>query len=207
MGLLDRGRRKQTLSEGIEGTAKIVDLETKHRFSGSRGESQAEPWLWESMYDSVAPTKYRLELEVTVPGRDPYRVRGEFRAPNKAERTGLTRTSLSRGLELPVRVDPGDSDRVEIDWDRFAALPDRKKALGDARVSRQNEVIKQKLEGHPKQQAQMWEGNRMAVQAWAGAVKAENMSREEFEETVRLEVDSGRMDPADAEAARKTLDG
>jgi len=207
MGLLDRGRRKRTLSEGIEGTAKIVDLETRHRFSGSRGESQGEPWLWESMYDSFAPTKYRLELEVTVPGRDPYRVRGEFRAPHKAERTGLTRASLSRGLELPVRVDPGDDSKVEVDWDRFAASPDRKQALDGARQSRQAEVVKGQLESKPELQAKMQAGNRQALAAWVGAVKMGNMSREEFERDVQLELDNGRMDPADAEAARKSLDG
>ena len=207
MGLLDRGRRKRVLAEGVEGTAKIVDLETHHRLTGSRGESQSEPWPWEAAYDSFAPTKYTLELEVTIPGRDPYRVKGRFRAPHKAERTGLTRASLSKGLELPVRVDPADQNRVEVDWDRFAASPDRKEALGDARVSRQNEVIRQKLEAKPEQQAKMWAQNKGTALAWAGAVKAGNMSREEFEQNVQQEVDSGRMDPADAEAGRAELDG
>lgn len=40
----------------------------------------------------------------------------------------------------------------------------------------------------------------------AEAVLAGNVSREEFEEYVTLEVECGRMDPADAEAARAKLD-
>ena len=205
MRLLDRGGRKRLLADGIEATAKIVDLETHHR-GGNPRESQGEPWLWEAAYDSFAATRYTLELEVTIPGRDRYRVRGKFRAPHKAERTGLTRASLSRGLELPVRVDPGDETKVEVDWDRFAGAPDRKEALQDARVSRQNEVIKQQLEGKPEKQAKMWAQNKGTALAWAGAVKMGNLSREEFEQTIQLEVDNGRMDPADAEAARAQLD-
>jgi hypothetical protein len=33
-----------------------------------------------------------------------------------------------------------------------------------------------------------------------------SMSREEFEANVNQEIETGRMDPADAEAARSTLD-
>jgi len=41
---------------------------------------------------------------------------------------------------------------------------------------------------------------------WVEAVRLGNMSREEFEETVTQEVETGRMDPADADAARAELD-
>jgi len=143
---------------------------------------------------------------VTLPGRDPYRVKGRFKAPAKAERTGLTRTSLSRGMELPVRADPDDANRVEIDWDRFMASPDRKQALGQARVSRQAEVLKGEMAKKPKFQQKLWTQNKQAAAAWVGAVRMGNMSREEFEQTVQLEVDSGRMDPADAADARAQLD-
>ena len=39
-----------------------------------------------------------------------------------------------------------------------------------------------------------------------GAVQAGNMSRDEFDRTLELEVANGRMDPADAEAARGALE-
>ena len=203
MGLLRRGRDRE-IKGGIEGTAKIVDLE-QHNLTGKANDGDS--YVWEEAIEAFGKSKYELELEVTVPGREPYRVRDSFKVPAKAERTGLTRASLSRGLELPVRVDPSDQSRVEVDWDRFAASPDRRQALDQARQSRQAEVVKQQLSSKPEQQAQFHAQNRQALAAWVGAVKMGNMSREEFDETVQLEVDSGRMDPADAEAARKTLDG
>lgn len=55
-------------------------------------------------------------------------------------------------------------------------------------------------------QAQLWANNRRAVQGWIGAVRAGLLSRDDFERTVTGEVESGRMDPADAQAARQTLD-
>ena len=203
MGLLRRGRDRG-IEGGIEGTAKILALDRDADWTGKP--QDGESWWWEDAYDVLAKKGYELDLEVTLPGREPYRVRGRFKVPAKAERTGFVRGSLNPGLELPVRVDPADPDRVEVDWDRFAADPDREGALQDARVSRQNEQIRRQLEAKPKIQAKMWENNRGTARAWAGAVKAGNMSREEFERNVQQEVDSGRMDPADAEAGRAALD-
>jgi hypothetical protein len=59
----------------------------------------------------------------------------------------------------------------------------------------------------PELQQQMWAQNKQAAAAWVVAVRMGNMSREEFEREIQLEVDNGRMDPADAEAARAELDG
>ena len=101
-----------------------------------------------------------LELEVTLPGEDPYRVSGSFKVPAKAERTGLTRGSLSRGLDLPVRVDPANRERVEIDWERFAASPERRHALEEARILRQADVMSAQLAKNPKLQAQLWKQNK-----------------------------------------------
>jgi hypothetical protein len=201
MRLLGGGRHRM-VEDAIEGTAKVVDLAQFHRTGKPR---DGDSWWWEDASEALGKSKYTLELEVTLSGREPYRVKGTFKVPAKAERTGLTRTSLSRGLQLPVRVDPSDPERVEIDWDRFALDPGRKQALGDARVSRQNEVLKAQIERKPKMQAKMWAQNKQAAAAWVEAVKAGNMSSEELETSLRQEVDSGRMDPADAEAARIAL--
>ena len=48
---------------------------------------------------------------------------------------------------------------------------------------------------------------RSATMAWAEAVQLGNLTRGEFEQQFTLEVDHGRMDPADAAAARANLDG
>jgi hypothetical protein len=63
------------------------------------------------------------------------------------------------------------------------------------------------LDANPELAQQLRANNATAVVAWARAVQAGKMSREEFDKTVDLEVKVGRMDPADAEAARATLEG
>ena len=53
----------------------------------------------------------------------------------------------------------------------------------------------------------MRDGRASAAMAWAEAVVLGDLTREQFEQQLTLEVDHGRMDPADAAAARATLDG
>jgi hypothetical protein len=154
---------------------------------------------------------YRFVLEVRVPDWEPYEVKGTYKVPRKAENTGLLAGGVGKplqaGLELPVRVEPSDSASVVIDWDKFLAAPGRKDAQRAATQSAKNRQLAKQLGANPKQQAKMWANNKMAVSSWVAAVKGGNLSRDEFEETVTLEVETGRMDPADAEAARKSLDG
>lgn len=57
-----------------------------------------------------------LELDVTVPGRQPYPVKtGEF--INNA-----SAGSVSPGRELQVKVDPTDPQRVAVDWEASLRL-------------------------------------------------------------------------------------
>jgi hypothetical protein len=86
------------------------------------------------------------------------------------------------------------------------STPGRKQAQEDATTARQHAQLKEQNERDPKKQAEHWERNRGVAQVWAEAVKIGNLSREDFEQSVRTEVDSGRMDPAEAEAARAKLD-
>ena len=67
-------------------------------------------------------------------------------------------------------------------------------------------MLYHRRERNPTLAEKLRTGNRQAVQGWAGAVRGGSMSREEFESNVELEVATGRMDPADAERARATLD-
>lgn len=150
-------------------------------------------------------------LEVRIPDRDPYEVEGKFEVPRKAENTGLLPGAIGKplgpGLELPVTVDAADSKLVEIDWERYLKTPGRKEAQRAATQSARNRQMAEQLERNPKVAEKVRTQNRVAVQSWAAAVKAGSLSREEFEQTVSLEVETGRMDPADAEAARAELDG
>jgi hypothetical protein len=202
MGLFDRG--KPGAKGGTEGTAVILESEANPGTLTSASESQA---MFIDM-NFLGSRKYRFALEVRLPEQDPYRVEGVFKVPKRAENTGLLETgALQPGIELPVRVDPGDPEAVEIDWDAYRSTPGRQQAHRDASASRQHSLLREQLEKDPKKQAKHWEANKGVVQAWVGAVQMGNLSREDFEQSVKIEVDSGRMDPADAEAARATLDG
>jgi hypothetical protein len=151
---------------------------------------------------------YSLTLEVRLAGRAPYEVTDRFDVPRNAENLSFfdTANMLKPGLELPVRVNAADAGRVAIDWDRFLADPGRKKAVKAAKEAGQRANVANAVAKDPKLQARMWANNRMAVQSWVGAVRADQMSRAQFDTTATGEVESGRMDPADAEAARRALD-
>jgi hypothetical protein len=188
----------------VEATALIRESERSGRAFGQFSDFE--------VVNRFGKRTYTLVLEVRIPDREPYEVEGTFNVPRKAENTGLlplpgkVGRPLQPGIELPVSVDPADTASVEIDWDRYLAQPGRKEAQRAASDSARNRQMAEQLKKNPKVANKMIEGNRMAVQSWAAAVKAGNMSREDFEETVNLELETGRMDPADAEAARQSLD-
>lgn len=101
----------------------------------------------------------------------------------------------------------GPETILDLDWDRFVDDPRRKQAVKEAGAARKRSQVAQQVAKNPKMPAKMQANNRIAVQAWTHAVQAGQMTREEFETTVTGEVVSGRMDPADAQAARQALDG
>jgi hypothetical protein len=51
----------------------------------------------------------KLDLEVHPETRAPYRVANEYLVPGAV--------ALAPGLELEVRIDPGDPAKIAIDWD------------------------------------------------------------------------------------------
>ncbi len=202
MGLLKRDDRERP-DRRIDGTAVIRESE---RFGAAFGQfSDFE------LVNRFGTRKYRLMLEVRLPEHDPYEIEAEFKVPRKAENTGFIAggigTPLNPGLELPVRVDAIDPASVEIDWDKFLASPERKEAQRAVNQSAYNRAVAEQLKRNPKQAEKARANNKVAVRGWAAAVRSGQMTREQFEETVKLEVETGRMDPADAESARASLDG
>ena len=187
----------------LEGTAVIRESETDQP-----QDTDDSWWSLDFGFNVIGKRPYRFRLEVRIPGREPYEVHDKFKVPRKVENTGFfsRANKLQPGIELPVRVSSADPTDVEVDWDAFLASPGRKQAIKDARLAFQNAHLKEQYARNPEMLAKLQEGNRGAVQAWANAVRAGSMSREEFEKTVALEVDTGRMDPAAAEAARRSLD-
>ena len=195
------GRRAP--GSGIEGTAVIVD-------SRREGEpfQHGEPWPWEIGLNRHGRRRYWFVLEVRIPGRDPYQVTGEFKVPRRVENVSFFNVAnqLGPGLELPVRVDESDSAVLAIDWERFESAPGRKQAVRAAAETARRGAMRRQLESKPELAQKMRANNRQAVEAWVSAVRAGHVSREQFERTVDLEVEAGRMDPADAEAGRRALE-
>lgn len=190
---LFRRWRSVSIENGVEGRAKI-------RVS----EPSGEPGLRENSGDSIFELElnrfgtraYRLVLDVELEGEPPFEVDGTFHVPRRAENTGLLAgsvgNSLKPGLELPVVVDPRDRTRVEVDWKKFLAAPERKAAQ---KQTEQDAYDRALAKTH----------NKAAVKAWAEMVQAGELSRETFERNVAAEIEGGRMDPADAEKARAKL--
>jgi hypothetical protein len=205
MGLFDRRKIREG---GIAGTAVIREARQIEEHGDERG--QRGQYLLNDLRDAGFWGKhsYVLTLEVQLPDREPYEVTGEFKTPAKAGRTGtLSHRGLQPGLSLPVKADRGDPQRLEIDWDAFLASPDRKDAVKRAVQDERANANKRMLDANPDLAQKLRAGNAVAVHTWAAAVKSGKMSREQFDKTVDGEVRVGRMDPADAEAARATLDG
>jgi hypothetical protein len=207
VGLFDRSS-KTILERGIAGTAVICESRKIEDGTDERG--QRGQFMLNDMRDAGLWGKHRydLTLEIQIPETEPYEVSGRFRTPAKAGRTGLvSHRGLQPGLQLPVKVDPNDPQQIAIDWDAFLASPDREAAVKEAAQGESVNANKRMLEANPELAQQLRDNNAVAVVSWARAVNAGKMSRAEFDKTVDLEVRAGRMDPADAEAARATLDG
>ena len=58
-----------------------------------------------------------IDMEVHVPGRQPYRVNNQYMVPAGA--------TLGQGVSLPIRVDPNDPAKIAIDWESAQQAPSR----------------------------------------------------------------------------------
>jgi len=92
-----QGDQSRVLSEGIAAQGVIVGMGTPAR----------------------GAMKYNLDidLEVHVPGREPYRVANEYIVPAAAQ--------IGPGVTLPIRVDASDQSKIAIDWNQAARPPER----------------------------------------------------------------------------------
>ena len=200
----NRGRLR-ALDGAPEGVAVVRASNTVGRSGGTDSSGDT---IFDLDLNIVGTRAYQFTLEVRVPGHDPYEVNGRFDVPRKAENVGpFSRgNTLKPGVELPVRVDPTAPTIVAIDWDGFLGDPGRKKAVKDASDAGRRRGGAQQLAKNPKLQATHRAANRDAVGMWVYEVQAGRMSREEFDATVNVELESGRMDPADADAAWAVLD-
>jgi hypothetical protein len=208
MGLFDRGTKK-ILERGIPGTAVIREAR-KIEDDGTDEHGQRGEFLLNDLRDAGFWGKhsYDFTLDVRVADAEPYEVTGRFKTPAKAGRTGLlSHRGLNPGIELPVKVDREDPQLVAVDWEAFLADPASKAAVKQAASEGSVSDYQQMLDANPELAQTLRRGNSVAVFGWVGEVQNGNMSRAEFDKTVDLEVKTGRMDPADAAAARAKLGG
>jgi hypothetical protein len=58
-----------------------------------------------------------IDMEIHVPGREPYRVNNQYMVPATA--------TLGPGVKLPVKVDANDQAKIAIDWQNADTAPAR----------------------------------------------------------------------------------
>lgn len=92
-----QGDKGKLLAEGIAAQGVIVGMGTPER--------------------GAMTYNLDIDLEVHVPGRQPYRVANQYMVPAAAQ--------LGPGVTLPIRVDPDDQAKIAIDWDQAARSPQR----------------------------------------------------------------------------------
>jgi hypothetical protein len=180
-------RRKGVGEGGIAGTAVITACE---RESESAGIGQGEIVR---LADTGIVGKYKwdLTLDVTLDdGRDPYPVAGTFKVPAKLE------SWISEGRSVPLRADPNDPQRVELDWDRF-----------DTSGPSEEEAQAQDEERRATVREAMPTANRnQMVEGWLMAVKAGGMTRTQFDESLASAVDAGMLTAEEADDARRSVE-
>jgi hypothetical protein len=178
-------RNKGLGDAGIPGTAVIRSCA---RESESAGVGQGETVR---LADTgiIGKHKWDLALEVTLDdGRPPYPVAGTFKVPSKLMHW------ISEGRSVPLRADPKDPERIELDWDRF-----------DTSGPSEQEARAQDEERRAKVQEAMPAANRnRMVEGWLMAVKAGGMTRAQFDESLADAVEAGMLTAEEADDARRS---
>jgi hypothetical protein len=178
-------RRKGLGGDGIAGTGVIRSCE---RETESAGIGQGEVVR---LADTgiIGKHKWDLTLEVTLEdGRDPYSVTGTYKVPSKLLHW------ISEGRSVPLRADPEDPHRVELDWDRFDTSGPSEREAGAAADERRAET-------HEAMPA----GNRnLMVEGWLMAFKAGGMTRAQLDESLAGAVEAGMLTSEEADAARRS---
>jgi hypothetical protein len=197
------------MAEKLEGTAVVVGSNRDPDVDPGWSESYRDDGLLSELFVGLTGMPYEFVLEVTVPGHETYQVSGvRSRVPAKAEKYGLFEEHpIPLTLEVPVVVVAGDAERVAIDWKTFLALPDRVERLKAAReralviaAQRHREaMIAQNPELAPSSDAQN------PAMAWANAVRAGSLTRQQFDESCTRLLALGQLSNADYLAAEARI--
>lgn len=188
--------------------ALLVDSE--HRPGSSQNTSADGGGVVDMAIDAVASVPYRFVLEVHRPGAAAYRIEQRERIPAKVQRTWTQgEQHVPAGTEVPLRVTGPGPDEVEIDWDGYLAMPGRKQAAERLRGEAQIDHIAAEFERttKPAQVQKIRANTRMAALTSADMVRAGQMSREQFDESMNLSVRMGHLLPEDLAEAVAKIEG
>jgi ribosomal protein L1 len=92
---------------------------------------------------------------------------------------------------------------VTIDWDGFLAAGGR----DEMQRLHESAAVERMHRARPEQSAKQREDAKVALETWVAAVQAGSLKRKQFDQSVDTHVKLGLLDPSEAEAARRTLDG
>ncbi|MGE3194069.1 MAG: hypothetical protein AB7K08_11435 [Microbacteriaceae bacterium] len=197
------------MAETLQGTAVIIASKRDPGVDANWSESFRDDGLLNQLLVGVTGMPYEFALEVTVSGHEPYQVPGvRTRVPAKAEKYGLFEEHpIPLTLEVPVVVVAGAAERVAIDWKAFLAYPDRVARLKAARARALTIAAQRHREAMiakdpslaPSPDAQN------PAMAWANAVRAGSLTRQQFDESCARLLALGQLSNADYLAAEARI--
>ena len=185
MGFLDRFTKQDVRDEGLSGTA-VLRATPAWRLNDDQdphGDVLTRSWPLE------------LDLEVRIDGRDPYSVLQEFKVPKKWFEIG-------KGVELPVRVDPEQPDRIVIDWEAFGAAGG-KQVVEERGAQNQRDANYKAVSQNPA----LRESAQKQLTVWLAAVEAGSMTVEDLHRYIDERVTVGMLTPEEGDAAKAQAAG
>jgi hypothetical protein len=197
------------MAETLVGTAVILQSDRDPDIDESDPEQRRDDGLFDELWVAATGTPYMFTLEVSVPGHPTYEMPGvRTRVPAKAEKISFFETHpIPITLEVPVRVAADDGEKIAIDWKAFIDLPDKVQRLKDAReralliaAQRQREAA---VAADPT--LAMSPDAQNPAMAWANAVLAGSLTRQEFDESCTRLLALGQLSSADYLAAEARL--
>jgi hypothetical protein len=188
VGLLDRFAKKNVRDDGLAGTAVLRATPAwPLRHSDDDQDPRNDPL--------VRSWPLELNLEVRIDGRDPYSVLQEFKVPKKWFEIG-------KGVELPVRVDPEQPDRIVIDWKAFGAAGG-KQVVEERGAQNQRDATFKAV----SQNTVLREAAQKTFVEYLGEVEAGRMTVQDFNGYVDEHVTQGMLTPEEGDAFKAQAAG
>jgi hypothetical protein len=188
VGLLDRFTKQDVRDEGLSGTAVLRATPT---FPLRHSDDDKDP-----LNDPLIRSwPLELNLEVRIDGRDPYSVLQEFKVPKKWFK-------IVRGVELPVRVDPEQPDRIVIDWEAFGAAGG-KQVVEERGAQNQRDATFKAV----SQNTVLREAAQKTFVEYLGEVEAGRMTVQDFNGYVDEHVTQGMLTPEEGDAFKAQAAG